>query len=150
MMKVEIKNSINFPKEFAGINDLLTIARSLFIPNLIQHIEDQETITGGSFPRLEESTIRRKTKSALRSPDMALIDTGRLLRSFQAKKQGKNAVILDIKRDRADIGYYLQVEGVGKKRKQFKFFGISEGMEADAMDYIKKKINDTCKAFNGK
>lgn len=149
MVNVEIKGNLKFPKEFVSQTDLLYIARSLFIPLLVQNIEDQMPITGGSYPPLEPSTIKSKIKTAIRSPSMALINTGRLLRSFRANKIDKNSVQIDIASDRANIGYYLQEEGVGKKNKHFNFFGISQGMEAEAMDYLKQKIGKVVSNFNG-
>jgi hypothetical protein len=71
-----------------------------------------------------------------------LIDTGKLISSFVSRLSGKNKVIVTIQGDRKKVGEFLQIKGVGKKRKKFNFFGISTRMEQDAMNYMKRRINE--------
>lgn len=160
-----MKSNISFDKNSLSFqNDLKFIADRLFIPSLQMYINQQTAITGGAYPPLEPETIKRKsgqinkrifTKSGkLRATasskiskvgltgfsSKTLIDTGKLISSFLSKKVGKSSVVIYLASDRADIGKYLQVDGVGKQNKRFNFFGISKNMEIDAIEYMKDKI----------
>lgn len=77
-----------------------------------------------------------------------LIETGKLIRSFYSENLGKGSVRITLKADRKDIGKYLQIDGIGKAKKHFNFFGINPKMENKAMAYIKNKIDEAIK--NGK
>ena len=142
MINVSVKNNINFPK-INFQSDLVKIANEVIIPSLAANIDQQQSITGGSLPSLEESTIKYKQKKNL--SDKILIATGKLRRSFMQRKQGANKVVIYMNSDRAEIGKFLQVDGVGKKKKHFNFFGISKEMEVNSMklmvNIIKDRIN---------
>ena len=146
MIQAKINNKIKFPEYFVLQDDLMEVAEKLFIPLLGRNIDMRQSIDGGSLPPLSKITIRMK------GHDRPLIDTGELRRSFYAQKQGSNAVLVSIMGTRKDVGRVLQVEGVrsGGGRKFFRFFGISPTMENAAIDFIKGKIAQAIKAFNGK
>ena len=90
---------------------------------------------------MDKGKARAIATSALGSYK-TLIETGELLRSFLFKKRGKDTVIIYLNSKRADIGKYLQIDGVGKKKKHFNFFGINSDMEAKAIQYMKNKIKE--------
>lgn len=170
-MGVTIKNTIKFPKlEFK--KDLKFIADTIFIPEMIANIHRGEAIDGGAYPALDQKTIDRKKglivkrtftkKGNIRAgvekkiastglggfSAKTLIDTGKLVSSFFSKNFGKSAVIITLKDERKEIGQYLQIDGVGKKKKHFNFFGINLTMEDKAMAYMNKRVNEVVK--NGK
>lgn len=178
MIKVSVENKIHLPANLYVYDDLLYIANRIIVPLLVKGIDDQVTITGGSFPALEPATIERKSQKTLKSRAKAhktakkhganldmlskvvrgisnktLIDTGTLRKSFMVKKDFnlvQKAVEITINDDRKEIGGYLQIEGVGKKKKKFHFFGITDGMEKNAFDYMKKQIKKVTAKFNGR
>lgn len=145
MSGITIKNNIKFPKIFLR-DDLKFIADRIFIPSIQRNIYAQVTLDEKPLPELEPSTVAIKKRKGLR-PEK-LIAEGKLVRSFFSENKGQNAVIVTLNSDRKDIGGYLQLEGVGKKKKKFNFFGISSRMERDAINYLKKRIKEIIK--NGK
>lgn len=172
-MGVTIKNTIKFPKlEFQ--KDLRFIADNIFIPEIQSNIHKGEAIDGGAYPALDQKTIDRKkgaivkrtfTKSGnIRSgverkisstglsgfSAQTLIETGKLVRSFFSANFGKNSVKITLKDDRKKIGGYLQIDGIGKAKKHFNFFGINPKMEGQALAYIKNKINENIKSGKSK
>jgi hypothetical protein len=146
MIKAEIKGNISFPNEFITQGDLMDVAERLFIPMMQQGIDNREAIDGGSLPPLSKVTIR------IKGHDRPLIETGELRRSFYAIPQGKNVVKVSLTGDRYDVGRSLQIEGVrsGLGRKFFRFFGINPRMEQTAVNYMKAKVAEVIKKFNGK
>lgn len=162
-MKMTFKNNIKFP-DLNLQDDLKFIADRIFVPVMQENIHQQIALDEKPFPPLEPSTIAKKKGTILKNTftkkgniragvekkieagglssfsPKTLIDTGKLVGSFTTKKVGKTAVVITLKGDRKDIGRYLQIEGVGKKRKKFNFFGISSRMEQAALDHIKTKI----------
>lgn len=174
MIKIAVNNNIHLPEEFFKRDDLIYIANRIIIPLLTKGIDDQRTITGGAFPPLEESTIARKTGQtiALKKKTMktmmkqgkdygtigrtlqgisskTLIDTGKLRKSFDWWLKGNNGIVISIMMDRLEIGKFLQIDGVGRKKKKFHFFGISDGMQVNAISYLKKQIKKAVNKFNG-
>jgi hypothetical protein len=176
MIKAEIKSTIKFPKEFITQDDLSIIANNIVIPLLEYGIHSGVGVDGAPFPTPERSGVlstQRKTQKQLFTKKgniratainkieasgligfakKILIDTGKLVRSFKSVKSGKYAINVKLAGDRADIGKFLQIDGVRTKhgKKFYNFFGITKGMEADAMAYANKKVNDACNKFNGK
>lgn len=164
MIKVETKMNIKVPN-FNFQDDLLVIADTIIIPQLQKNIHAGVQVDGTPFPALESATIKRKAgtilertfdkkgnirKQALKAVGKGglrgfsvrtLIETGQLISSFFSKKAGKSSVVISLKPIRKEIGGYLQIEGVGKRKKKFQFFGISTFMEQDAVRYLKEKIN---------
>lgn len=176
MINFAVKTEIKFPNEILTQDDLLRIAEQLFIPTLQRGIDNGVGVDGAPLPAPEPSSIainRQKTQSRIftksgniRASAIAkigkvglegmgkkvLIDTGKLRRAFWSKKAGKNSVVVTIEGDRLDIGKALQIDGVRTKhgKKFYKFFGISDGMEISAKDYLKTRIAQACGAFNGR
>lgn len=166
MIMATVRNNINLDqfKDVIVQKDLKRIADSIFIPALQRYIDQQTAITGGNYPALEPETIARKSgqiykrnftqKGSIRNTaikriesgglggfsNKTLIQTGKLIRSFFSINKGKNSVVISIKPDRKDIGKYLQIEGIGNKRKKFYFFGITKDMERDAINYMQEKL----------
>lgn len=165
MITAETKFKAKFPS-FIFQKDLKYIADRIFIPIMQQNIHQQMTLDGGNFPPLEQSTAERKSgaivkrtftqKGNLRAGvekkisktgltsfvSKTLIDTGKLVSSFFSAEKGTNQVIISLRGDRKEIGGYLQIEGVGKKKKKFNFFGISTRMQEEAIKYMQRKIKD--------
>lgn len=138
MIKASIKGELNFPKlELA--NDLLHIANRIFIPFIQEAIDAGRGVDGERHPPLEPSTIRMK-----KGPQK-LIETGKLRVAFRTRKVGVNAVTIDLRPDRDRIGEYLQIEGVGRRKKKFIFFGVSTEMERRAIDFINLQVRKAIK-----
>lgn len=174
-IKAEVKNNIKFPDVYVTQDDLMHIANQIFIPLLGAGIDYGIDIEGNKFPEPEQSTSERKSRnlkkriftkkgdiraSALKQisstglkgfAKKVLVDTGKLRRSFKSKESGKNSVVVTLSGDRLDVGGYLQIDGIKTKngKKFYKFFGITDGMQSDAMEYAKKKVAEACNKFNG-
>lgn len=135
MIQAKVRSNIKMPK-FNFQNDLRNIAQKIVIPLLADGIEKNKGITGKKFPANEPSTVRRKGSND------PLIDTGTLRSSFQYKRRGKLSVVINLKSVRARIGKYLQVDGIrsNRGRKYFNFFGVTEGMQKNAMSYMRARI----------
>jgi len=135
MIKATIKSDINLPK-FNFQKQLLLVAQRIVIPMLAHNIDSNRDLEGKKFPELEPYTIRKKGHSK------PLIETGELRRSFEYKRKGNASVIIYINDTRNAIAERLQIKGVESKRgrKFFNFFGITEGMHADIMDFMRAKI----------
>ena len=143
MINVEVKNNINIPIDDIAINldkQLYEIANNIVIRHLKDLIQTSTAVDGSSFPPLEPDTVKKK------GYNKQLIDTGLLLNSFMAYRPGKGKVVVRIKPGRRDVAEYLQIEGVGKKKKKFFFFGISDGMERDCIYEMKLLLR---KLING-
>lgn len=174
MIKTEFKSNIKFPKEFINQDDMSYIAERIFIPLMRNGITTGVGVDGMRFPEPEnklrsQSKILKRTftkkgnirataigqiggKGLLGFSKKILIDTGKLFASFRSKRSGKFTVKVELAGDRADVGKYLQIEGIKTKRgkKFYTFFGISDGMEKDAMQFAKDKISKVIGQFNGK
>ena len=139
MIKASIKGELNFPPSFTMQSDLTHIATKIFVPFMQEAIDAGRGVDGARHPPLEPSTIRMK-----RGPQK-LIETGKLRVAFRTRKTGTDAVTIDLKANRAEIGEYLQIEGVGRKKKKFIFFGISTEMEKRAIDFMKSQVRKAIK-----
>lgn len=141
MIMMNTKINLNFPK-FKFQDDLRNVATQIVIPILAENIDNQVSLDETPFPALEVSTIKRKEKLG---QSKTLIASGELQSSFISKDKGSNSVVVTINSQRKTIAGYLQLTGVGKKKKTFNFFGVSTRMEDSAMNYmnnsIKEKIN---------
>ena len=138
MIKGSIKGTLNFPKlQFQS--DLLHIGQKIFIPFMVKFLDDGKHLSGNAYPELEPQTLSSK-----KGP-RTLVETGKLRKSFRAKTVGKDAVRVDLLPQRSEIGKHLQIEGVGKKKKKFLFFGINKEMEKRAIDFMKLKIRRAVK-----
>lgn len=165
MFKVDVKSNLSVPTLLLK-KDLEYIADRIIIPHLQRGIHNQVQIDNTPFPALEPKTIQRKTGAILKSTftkkgnirpaaikkvgaggltgfsSKTLIETGALVASFIRKSGSKDTVTVTMTSNRKDIGKYLQIDGVGKKKKKFLFFGVSDIMESQAMSYIRKRIKD--------
>jgi hypothetical protein len=146
MIQVEVKGTLRFPDGFLTQGDLFKIAERLFVPAMVEGINQRVAIDGGAFPALAPATIKRK------GHDRPLIETGKLRSGFLVYPHWKNAVRITIRPDRHEIGKYLQIEGVRSKwgRKFFKFFGINSSMEKAAINYMRERIKEVTEAYRGK
>ena len=145
MISASYKLTFSLP-EFTHQRELKQIADKLFIPMMQQGIDRGVDLLGGPFPPNAESTVKAKGHNRV------LIGKERKLRkSFQSRKEGKDAVVISLTPDRADIGGYLQNDGIRTKSgmNKYNFFGINKEMENQAMKYmeevIKKKTQDANK-----
>lgn len=137
-LSFRIKKNFNIPTHFDFSSELKTIARKVIIPSIQSGMKKNIDITGKKFPNLEESTKRMKFKKYAHA--RPLFADQELINAFVYKARGTNKVIVYIKTIRNKIAEYLQIEGVGKKKKKFKFFGITDGMEQDAMSIMNRKL----------
>jgi len=133
MIKAKITGKLNFPNVKFG-KELKHIADKIFIPFMALHIEKGKALTGAAYPPLEVSTLKQKKNRK------TLIESGKLRRSFRSRRRGTNTVIIDLTADRAEVGESLQIDGVGRRRKKFIFFGINKEMEKRAIDHINFEI----------
>lgn len=138
MIQAKVVSNIKFPE--LTTQDMLTeIAEKIIIPDMAAGIHARKAIVGGSLPKNEPETIKRKRN------DRPLIETGKLIGSFTHKASGKNKVIIRIKGDRNRIGGYLQNDGIVTKDhgiKFYRFFGISKDAHKRAMAYARNKIKE--------
>jgi len=140
MIRATIKSNIKIPR-FNFQRELLAAAQRIIIPMLAKNIDSNRDIKGKKFPQLEPYTIRKKGHSR------PLIETGALRSSFQYKRKGIASVLIYINDKRNEIAKKLQIKGVNSKRgkKFFNFFGITEGMRADIMAYMRLMIRRAIK-----
>lgn len=168
MIFAQVKKNLTIPN-LTFQKDLRIIADQIFIPMMQENIHKQTSLTGAPFPPLEPETIAKKqgtvlkrtfTKSGSIRPgalktiakaglgsfsSRTLIETGKLLRSFVSIPRGTSQVLITLTPDRKEIGEFLQIEGVGRKKKKFNFFGISKRMELSAMQYMRERIAQALK-----
>jgi len=140
MISATVRSNIRLPK-FNFQKELLFVAQRIVIPMLAKNIDSNRDLEGKKFPELEPYTIRKKGHSR------PLIDTGKLRSSFQYKRRGNASVKVYINDERNEIAKKLQIKGVDSKRgkKFFNFFGITEGMHADIMDFMRVQIKRAIK-----
>lgn len=165
MIMVSSKFNMNFPK-FNFQEDLKVVARQIIIPQLAENMDNQVGVDNRPYPMLEPETIARKqgqavsrvfTKSGnirattskkigstglMGFSSKTLFETGKLFRSFISMPKGKSSVIVTLKSDRKEVGKALAIDGIGKKKKIFNFFGISTRMEESAMNYMIKRVKE--------
>ena len=166
-MPVQVKTSvkIKLPKlDFTKV--LQEVAEKIVIPDMRLGINRSVGIDQKPFQPLEASTLARKSgvrKSAKskgglgkvglaggRGGTQTLVDTGALRESFASHRIKTNHVRINIGPEREQVGYFLQVAGVGRKKKKFNFFGISQRAEFQAISKMKKALTDALKAVNGR
>lgn len=139
MLKSKISGTIAIP-EIDLTDSIKHIGNKIIIPLLQDGIDTNTDINGNRFPPVENSTLRAKRKKG--HGDQTLVDEGLLIDSFRFRKRGKSGGEIFIKDSRKDIANRLQINGVGRKKKKFKFFGISDGMEKEAHDYLEGEIKE--------
>ncbi len=130
MLKVSVKTDIKFPKLNLS-KQLDHIADKYIIRGLKDGIRSGVDVEGKSFPKTNQ-------------PNPTLRKTGLLLDSFK-KFGARNKRIVRIKVGRRDIAKYLQIDGVGRSKKKFKFFGVTDWMEDKAIKYMNREIKKLIK-----
>ena len=143
MIKVSIKGNINFPSLNVG-KELKRIADSIIIPFMAGGIDRDRDIDGKPFLDLEENTWVSKAKSG--GANRKLVESGKLRKSFRSRRVSENRVIIDLDPLRQDVGRSLQIEGVGRKRKRFKFFGVSDKANEHAIRHMENVIKKATKS----
>lgn len=140
MFRAKITARFDFPEvDFSP--SLMVVAKKIVIPLIKEGILTNTDIYGKRFPKLAASTIRSK------GHDRPLQEESILIKSFKYKSDGKDVVVY-ISGSRDEVARYLQIEGVGKSRKKFEFFGVTDGMEKEATAFIKKEIVKWVKRAN--
>ena len=141
MIVAKIRGKVRFPvlnldKELKYISD------RIIIPLIQTGIHKSMDVEGRSLPHLETNTVRMKRKKGLPSPHQPLVAMGILRNSFKSRRGGMNRRTVYINDRRRDIARYLQIDGIRSRagRKFFKFFGVTEGMEKDALLYLRTII----------
>jgi hypothetical protein len=169
MIKATVRNNISFPSLILT-KELKTIARDIIIPDMQSRIQKQIQVDNLGYPALDKKTLDKKrgvitkrifTKSGKLRESASkkiekvgvagysaktLIETGKLFRSFIYKAIGTSTLIITLMGDRNQIGKYLQVDGIGRAKKKFLFFGISLEAERKAIDLIINKIKEKINA----
>lgn len=133
MIKAKISGSLNFPKALVKRSDLEKIAKNIIIKNIKKFLDAEVGVDGKGHPDLEPATWKRK-KSGKK-----LYETGKLRRAIRWAWVG-SGILIDVRGKRKKIAEYLQVEGVGKKRKKFLFFAVNDVMEDKAVKFIRLQI----------
>lgn len=140
MINVEIKGEINFP-DITLQDELSEIADKIFIPILQGNIQLEQDLREEPYPPLSPNTIAQKKRKNL--SEKILTATGKLRRSFFSYKRGEKSVVITLHADRKEIGDILQNQGVRSKvygKRYFNFFGISESMEKEALDFARDEL----------
>ena len=141
MIKAKITGQIKFPPIDVD-DDIEFVAKKIVIPLLRDGIDRNEDVNGSRFPPLEPGTAKAKGHSR------PLVDTGLLRKSFKWKKVSKNNYLVYLNKLREKIAEYLQIDGVGRNKKKFKFMAVSKRMELDSIVYMQDKINAAIQRFN--
>lgn len=145
--------------------ELEDIAKNIILPDIRYGINTSVGIDQKPFPSLEPSTIKAKERArrgakkkggvikmgmaGARGGAQQLVDTGEMRdNSMFAEKVKQNHVRIGFTASREKIAYILQEVGVGKKRKQFNFFGISQRSEFQAIAKIQSALKAALARIN--
>lgn len=165
MIQVKAKMTIKLP-DLDFTNVFQDIAKNVICPDMRLGINRGIGVDGAQFPALEPSTLARKAgarknvrkgggslqKAGLaggRGGTQTLVDKGVLRESFEFERVKKNHVRIFVGPLRSEIGKFLQVDGVGKKKKKFLFFGISQRAEFQAVAKMKAELKKILSRSNG-
>ena len=166
MIQVKTKMTINLPNlDFT--DTFQEIAKNIICPDMRLGINRGIGVDGNAFPPLEPETVARKSgarkgarkkgltlaKAGLaggRGGSQTLVDKGVLRESFDYERVGRNHVRIFLGSEREKIGKYLQIDGVGRKKKRFLFFGISQRAEFQAIAKMRAKLGEILEKSNGK
>lgn len=117
------------------------VASKIIIPDMRFGINRSIGIDNKPFPELEPVTVKQKAKrKAPRGGTQQLVDTGQLRDAFTHSKRKRNHVRIRIKGERSEISKYLQVDGVGKRKKKFNFFGVSQRAELQSISLMGSRL----------
>jgi len=163
---IQVKTTVKFKAPDLDFTETLKeIADKIILPDIRLGINTSVGFDQKPFPELEASTKAAKAdarskarkaggllKAGLsggRAGGQTLVDTGELRdRSMFSEKVAKNHVRIGIADGRNKIAYYLQEEGVGKKKKKFNFFGISQRAEFQAIAKMGQAIKNSLVRIN--
>lgn len=147
-LKFRSKMTIKLPNlDFSDV--LSDVANKVIIPDMRFGINRSVDIDNKPFPELEPTTIKIKAKrKAPRGGSQPLVDTGQLRDGFLSRRIKKNHIRVSIKGERSEISKYLQVDGVGKARKKFKFFGVSQRAELQGISLMTQRLKRILRNLN--
>ena len=165
MIKAKVTMTVKLP-DLDFTRTFEEAARDVIIPDMRLGINRGIGVDGQQFPPLEPSTIARKTGArkkarrgggTLKAAGLAggrggsqtLVDQGVLREAFEYERVGVNHVRIFIGALRAEIGKFLQVDGVGRKRKKFNFFGISQRAEFQVIAKMRARLGEILRKSNG-
>lgn len=165
VIKASVRMTVKLP-DLDFTRTFEEISRDVIIPDMRLGINRGIGIDGAQFPPLEQSTLDRKSgarkkarrgggslqKAGLagsRGGSQTLVDKGVLRESFEYERVGVNHVRIFIGAIRAEVGKFLQIDGVGKKKKRFKFFGISQRSEFQAVAKMRARLAEILRKSNG-
>lgn len=166
MFEVKTKMTIKLP-DLDFTKTFEDVSRLVIIPDIRLGINRGIGVDGQEFPPLEPSTLLQKSgarKRALKSGGklgtaglaggrggtQTLVNTGLLRESFEYQRVATNHVRISISDVRSEIGKFLQIDGVGKKKKKFFFFGISQRAEFQAVALMRARLAEILGKSNGK
>lgn len=166
MIQVKTRMTIALP-DLDFTQTFQDIAKNIICPDMRLGINRGIGVDGNNFPPLEPGTIARKTgarKSARkmgltltkaglaggRGGSQTLVDKGVLRESFDYERVGRNHVRIFVASERDKIAKYLQIDGVGRKKKRFLFFGISQRAEFQAITKMREKLGEILNKSNGR
>lgn len=141
-------------------------AKQVIIPDMRLGINRGIGIDNRPFPKLEASTIARKAGirkkvrkiaplkdvglAGARGGTQTLVDTGELRdQAMEQTTVKRNHVKIFLDTGRDQIGRFLQIQGVGKKKKKFHFFGISQRAEFQAISKMNANLQKILGRLNG-
>lgn len=165
MIQVKTRMTIKLP-DLDFTKTFQEVAKDIICPDMRLGINRGIGVDGAQFPALEPSTLARKsgvrvkaTKSGGklstaglaggRGGTQTLVDKGILRESFEYETVGKNHIRIFVGALRKEVGDILQLKGVGKKKKKFLFFGISQRAEFQAIAKMKGQLRATLEKSNG-
>lgn len=151
VVKANMKINLNFP-ELKLDKELMKIAKRVVIADIEARMDEGVDLNNKVYDENAKSTIKYKSKRELRTEP--LLATGQLRRSFKAKSNKGNVVIIRPSGKRrswfgervlanSELVDILQNKGVDSKRGKifFEFFGISDDAEKNAISWMNSYIN---------
>lgn len=123
---------VNFQRE------LNEIAEKIVIPDMQAGIHSNKDIDGNPFPPNEPKTVKRKGHNRV-----LIGEERKLVKSFLSEEAGKYRVRVRLDSERADVGRYLQLDGIRSNTgglKTYPFFGIRKSTEKEAVSYMEEPI----------
>lgn len=169
MITVQIKSKIGFPNINVTLRKELKASARVIVGDMVNRIDQGVGIDGRSLPSLESKTVRQRSKSTRTKKDSSkllkrrtsnlnpfqpLVQTGQLRSSFRIKKKG-TSVFVFLRDPRTgssignrELGDILSNKGVGRKKKTFNFFGVSERSEKLIIKNMNEIISKITRKFN--
>lgn len=165
MIEVKTRMTVKLP-DLDFTQTLEEISKDIICPDMRLGINRGIGVDGAQFPALEPATLARKSgaRKAVRKAGQklslaglaggrggtqSLVDKGILRESFEYERVRRNHVRIFVGSLRAEVAKYLQVDGVGKKRKKFLFFGISQRAEFQGIAKMRGRLSQILSKSNG-